>query len=115
MFCAAASALARHVFQATMLLFLISLAAGAAAANTPCSGSKGGVSHCAAGKFVCNDGSISASKRVCDMPGGASGKLMSKPRESGASCPCRDGKFCTGPRGGTFCYSDSGNKSYIKR
>lgn len=31
----------------------------------PCSGSKGGIKHCQAGKFVCNDGSISASKKVC--------------------------------------------------
>jgi hypothetical protein len=36
------------------------------AANTPCSGKKGGISHCRSGKFVCNDGSVSRSKRVCD-------------------------------------------------
>lgn len=30
-----------------------------------CSGSKGGVKHCQAGKFVCNDGSISGSKKIC--------------------------------------------------
>jgi len=35
------------------------------AANTPCSKKKGGVSHCSGGKFVCNDGSTSASKKVC--------------------------------------------------
>ncbi|RZL87899.1 MAG: hypothetical protein EOP82_24770 [Variovorax sp.] len=29
-------------------------------ANYPCSGSKGGVAHCAGAKFVCNDGSIRA-------------------------------------------------------
>lgn len=40
-------------------------AAPALAANTPCSGSKGGVSHCNGGKFVCKDGSISASKKTC--------------------------------------------------
>lgn len=39
--------------------------AGAEARNTPCSGSKGGVKACQNGKFLCNDGSISASKRVC--------------------------------------------------
>lgn len=32
---------------------------------TPCSGKKGGISHCSNGKFVCKDGSISASKKVC--------------------------------------------------
>lgn len=31
----------------------------------PCSGKKGGVSHCAGDKFVCQDGSISKSKRIC--------------------------------------------------
>ncbi len=31
----------------------------------PCSGKKGGVSHCDGSKFVCNDGSISASKKIC--------------------------------------------------
>ncbi|NYY77020.1 hypothetical protein DMI62_21110 [Escherichia coli] len=35
------------------------------AGRKPCSGSKG-ISHCTAGgKFVCNDGSISASKKTC--------------------------------------------------
>ncbi len=29
----------------------------------PCSGKKGGASHCDGSKFVCNDGSISASKK----------------------------------------------------
>lgn len=31
----------------------------------PCSGKKGGVSHCSNGKFVCKDGSISKSKKIC--------------------------------------------------
>ena len=35
------------------------------AKNTTCSGKKGGISHCSGGKFVCKDGSISASKKVC--------------------------------------------------
>ncbi len=35
------------------------------AANTPCSGKKGGVAYCRGGKFVCNDGSTSASKKTC--------------------------------------------------
>nr|WP_074388354.1 hypothetical protein [Buttiauxella brennerae] len=36
------------------------------AKNYPCSKSKGGVSHCTGdGKFVCNDGSISRSKKHC--------------------------------------------------
>jgi hypothetical protein len=35
------------------------------ARNTPCSKKKGGVSHCSNGKFVCNDGSVSKSKKIC--------------------------------------------------
>jgi endonuclease G len=35
------------------------------AQNTPCSGKKGGVSHCKGTKFVCNDGSYSQSKKAC--------------------------------------------------
>lgn len=35
------------------------------ARNYPCSGKKGGVSHCQGDKFVCKDGSISGSKKVC--------------------------------------------------
>jgi hypothetical protein len=37
----------------------------AQAANTPCSGKKGGVSHCENGRFICNDGSVSQSKKTC--------------------------------------------------
>ncbi|SEM19515.1 hypothetical protein SAMN05428989_3331 [Pseudoxanthomonas sp. GM95] len=48
-----------------LLMLCIWGIASAAFANTPCSGSKGGVNHCANGRFVCNDGSISASKRIC--------------------------------------------------
>lgn len=48
-------------FLSLMSLFTLA----AAAANTPCSGKKGGISHCAGGKFVCHDGSISKSKKMC--------------------------------------------------
>jgi endonuclease G len=37
----------------------------ALAQNTPCSGKKGGISHCDGSKFVCNDGSHSRSKKSC--------------------------------------------------
>lgn len=37
----------------------------AKAANYPCSGKKGGVSHCLGSYFVCKDGSTSQSKRIC--------------------------------------------------
>jgi endonuclease G len=35
------------------------------AQNTPCSGKKGGISHCEGAKFICNDGSTSRSKKSC--------------------------------------------------
>ncbi len=42
------------------------LVAGAAEArNTPCSQGKGGIKACQNGKFLCQDGSISASKKKC--------------------------------------------------
>jgi hypothetical protein len=63
--------------KATMLAAAI-LAAFAAttaqAANEPCSGKKGGVNHCEGGKFVCNDGTISASKKTCSGGSRSSGK-----------------------------------------
>ncbi len=36
-----------------------------AAARGPCSGKKGGIARCENGKFVCANGDISKSKRVC--------------------------------------------------
>lgn len=51
-----------------MLLALALFSATATAANYPCSGKKGGVSHCENGRFVCNDGTVSQSKRICDGP-----------------------------------------------
>lgn len=48
------------------LALLITVSATAAhARNYPCSGKKGGVSHCQNGKFICKDGSVSGSKKVC--------------------------------------------------
>ncbi|MET3892779.1 hypothetical protein ABIE41_003855 [Bosea sp. OAE506] len=37
----------------------------AEARNTPCSGKKGGVSHCMGSYFVCKDGTTSQSKKPC--------------------------------------------------
>jgi len=35
--------------------------------NTPCSGKKGGISHCnKQNKFICQNGTVSQSKRICD-------------------------------------------------
>ncbi|MDA4884723.1 hypothetical protein PGJ81_15790 [Acinetobacter baumannii] len=50
----------------SLLLVLSSLSvAEAGRRRQPCSGKKGGISHCDGSKFVCNDGSISASKKIC--------------------------------------------------
>ncbi|MDC4658021.1 hypothetical protein OHV69_05965 [Acinetobacter baumannii] len=50
----------------SLLLVLSSLSvAEAGRGRQPCSGKKSGVSHCDGSKFVCNDGSISASKKIC--------------------------------------------------
>ncbi|MDP2786631.1 MAG: hypothetical protein Q8O79_00930 [Pseudomonadota bacterium] len=48
------------------LLFAVSMATHAA--NTPCSGKKGGISHCESGRFICNDGTVSQSKKTCMSP-----------------------------------------------
>ena len=48
-----------------VLLVAMTLPGQVLASNKPCSGKKGGVSHCAGGKFVSNDGTVSASKKVC--------------------------------------------------
>lgn len=51
----------------------------AARGRKPCSGAKGGISHCTSdGRFVCNDGSLSQSKRFCSGYGVASGKRQVK-------------------------------------
>jgi hypothetical protein len=52
-------------FGLTLFTVMALVCTVAEARNTPCSGKKGGVSHCQSGKFVCKDGSISASKKTC--------------------------------------------------
>lgn len=49
----------------TVLLFVSTPAMAHKRGNQPCSGKKGGVSHCSGGKFVCKNGTISQSKKVC--------------------------------------------------
>lgn len=46
-------------------LFMVANA-DAGRGRQPCSGSKGGISHCTSGgQFVCNDGTLSRSKKIC--------------------------------------------------
>lgn len=56
----------RNLMLSLALAAAAAIAAGPAVArNTPCSQGKGGIKACQNGKFLCNDGSISASKKKC--------------------------------------------------
>lgn len=103
-----------------LILLLVATAlicSGAAAANYPCSGGKGGVARCNGALFICNDGSISSSKKNCSAELGAPAlNLIAPPHAAaGGDCSCRSNNICTGPRGGQYCLSDTGAKSYIRR
>lgn len=67
---------------ALMACLCLAQVVSASAANQPCSGKKGGVSHCSGSKFVCNDGSTSASKKTCSGYGAGG---MDEGAVSGAS------------------------------
>lgn len=104
---------------AILAVLLILAPLSAHGANTPCSGRKGGVDRCQGETFICKDGSVSASKKSCSANMGGAG-LMSSPSQEmmpalSADCSCRSGRFCVGPRGGHYCLSDSGKKSYLKK
>lgn len=51
------------IFVIALMLFIPQ----AEARNQPCSGSKGGISHCSGSIFVCRNGTTSQSKRSCSM------------------------------------------------
>lgn len=54
--------------------------ADAACGRQPCSGSKDGIAHCTSdGRFVCNDGSLSHSKRFCSGYGASELPRQVKP------------------------------------
>ncbi|WP_431483647.1 YdcA family protein [Pseudomonas solani] len=109
------------------LLLLLALAFAALsppayAGNTPCSGSKGGIARCDGDLFLCNDGSISGSKRSCPSylgtsrttPNQASPSLR-RFADSSNECACGTSTFCTGPRGGVYCLTPGGKKSYVRK
>jgi len=90
----------------------------ALAANTPCSGRKGGIAGCDGDLFLCNDGSISGSKKSCSAymgTGRASAAAPQQPLQSSGECACGTSTFSTGPRGGFYCLTPSGKKSYVRR
>jgi hypothetical protein len=100
-----------------LALLLIALGfAQPSLANTPCSGAKGGVARCDGPLFVCNDGSISGSKKNCAASyGGSQTPLKAVGGSAGGECPCGGGTLCVGPRGGEFCMTPSGKKSYRRK
>lgn len=55
------------------------------AANTPCSGKKGGIDHCDGSKFVCKDGSYSQSKKMCSGYGNSKAQTKAKATKSTAN------------------------------
>lgn len=63
-----------------LLSALCVFAASASAQNTPCSGKKGGVNHCAGSAFVCNNGTVSKSKKSCDGSNKSTVKHKAKKR-----------------------------------
>ncbi|PWB30559.1 hypothetical protein DCO48_20035 [Pseudomonas sp. SDI] len=88
--------------------------ANAMAANQPCSGRKGGIAGCDGDLFLCNDGSISASKQRCSASrfGNSARPAPLGGQGRADSCACGTGAFCTGPRGGVYCLTPAGKKSY---
>nr|WP_256562594.1 MULTISPECIES: hypothetical protein [unclassified Pseudomonas] len=105
-------------FSMLLLIPLLCLASASTwSANQPCSGKKGGIARCDGDIFLCNDGSISASKKSCSaMLGGRSESARPQPLlQSNEGCQCGTGAFCTGPRGGVYCLTPSGNKSYKRK
>lgn len=65
------------------MLMAALVASPAIATNTPCSGAKGGISHCRGNLFVCQDGSTSGSKKDCrTYNGGAHNTDQSDPHPS---------------------------------
>src|SRR3546814_15705665 len=68
---------------------------------------------CDGDTFLCNDGSISASKRSCSAVLGLRNKARSQPLlKSADGCQCGSGNYCVGPRGGVYCLTPGGSKSY---
>lgn len=67
----------------------------------------------------CGSGSVSASKKSCSGMTGGVGLLRLPHQEMtpalSSDCTCRSGLFCVGPRGGHYCLSDRGKKSYLKK
>ncbi|WP_123419261.1 MULTISPECIES: hypothetical protein [unclassified Pseudomonas] len=108
--------LIRRGWKPMVLLLLLFTSILVQAANTPCSGKKGGIDRCDGDLFLCNDGSISGSKKSCAAMFGE--RQEARPQnflQSDDGCACGTSSFCTGPRGGVYCLTPSGKKSYKRK
>ena len=113
-----AGALMRGAMLALTLNLLLPADAGAAM-HTPCSGSKGGIARCEGSRFVCRDGTKSASKRDCrvyiahGIPPSAGFPSKGAPQRMNAPCSGRKGGIarCAGSQ---FICRD-GTKSASRR
>lgn len=68
----------------------------------------------------CNDGSVSASKKSFSALGAGALRLLNNAADQMSPAlwgegPCRSGDYWVGPRGGRFCYSTGGAKSYLRK
>lgn len=52
-----------------LLSLLIFGTSSQANGRQPCDRGAGGISHCSGGKFICNNGTVSRSKKVCAVGG----------------------------------------------
>lgn len=104
------------LLRTALLLLTLCLPHYTLAANTPCSGAKGGIARCDGELFVCNDGSISGSKKNCAaLYGGSQAPLKAIGSGGTGDCPCGGGTLCVGPRGGEYCLTPAGKKSYRRK
>jgi len=100
----------------SIVILLLALGTSALAANQPCSGRKGGIAGCDGDTFLCNDGSISASKKSCSATLGLRNEARPQSLlQSSDGCQCGSGNYCVGPRGGVYCLTPNGNKSYKRK
>ncbi|ROM77170.1 MULTISPECIES: hypothetical protein [Pseudomonas] len=104
------------LLRAGVAIVLLMVCASAIAANTPCSGRKGGIAGCDGDTFLCNDGSISASKKSCSAVLGIRNETRpSSLLKQADGCQCGSGSYCVGPRGGVYCLTPGGSKSYKRK
>jgi hypothetical protein len=100
----------------SVAILLLVLSTSAIATNQPCSGRKGGIAGCDGDTFLCNDGSISASKKSCSAVLGLRNEARPQSLlKSSEGCQCGSGDYCVGPRGGVYCLTPGGSKSYKRK